>query len=222
VTAVSSLRAVAFDLDGTLADDLPLTFAAFRFACLPVLGRELSDAEINEQFGPAQEGIIRALVPSHRQECFARFLEFFETRFDACVKPLPGIDELLAAVRRQGLRTAVVSGAGEHPVAIALTKLGLTASFDHVLVGHPDGSCKVDQLGELAEAWRCRPWEIAYVGDAPSDMVVARDAGAVPLGAAWAVATDSEALRDAGARAVFASPRALHDWLGLGPGGAAG
>jgi phosphoglycolate phosphatase-like HAD superfamily hydrolase len=215
VTATAGLRAVAFDLDGTLADDLPLTFAAFRYACLPFRGRELSDREISEQFSPSQEGIARVLAPDHWQECLARFLDFFETRFGEYVKPIPGVDALLATVRQMGLQSAIVTGAGERTVAVTLTRLGLEGGVDRVLVGHPQGSRKEAQLDELAKRRHRRPEEIAYVGDAPSDMVAAQTVGVLPLGAAWAATADAAALREAGACAVFASPGALREYLSL-------
>lgn len=208
------LRAIAFDLDGTLADNLPLTFAAFRYACQPFVGRELSDAEIGARFGPSQEGIVRALAPNDERECLARFHEFFETRFSDYVKPISGINPLLVGAHRQGLRTAIVTGAGEHTVAVTLAALGLETSVERVLVGHAQGSRKQDQLAELVTQWHCRPQAVAYVGDSPSDMVAARETGVLALGAGWLATADRQALRAAEASAVFASPWALLDWLG--------
>jgi phosphoglycolate phosphatase-like HAD superfamily hydrolase len=215
VTATAGLRAVAFDLDGTLADDLPLTFAAFRHACLPFQGRELSDREISEQFGPSQEGIARVLAPDHWQECLSRFLNFFETRFGEYVEPIPGVDALLATVRQMGLQSAIVTGAGERTVSITLARLGLGGHVDRVLVGHAQGSRKEEQLCKLASGWHCLPQEIAYVGDAPSDMVAAQTVGVLPLGAAWAATADAAALHEAGACEAFASPGALREYLSL-------
>jgi phosphoglycolate phosphatase-like HAD superfamily hydrolase len=214
------LRAVAFDLDGTLADDVPLTFDAFRYACRPYLGRELTNGEIAAQFGPTQEGIAAALAPGHGGECVARFLDFFETRFDQYVQPLDGIGVLLADIRRRGLHSAIVTGAGESSVQITVAKLRLQTSVERVLTGRPQGSRKHEQLLELATTWRCRAGQIAYVGDAASDMIVARDVGALPLGAAWNASSDGEALRRAGAREVFATPDALGAWLFETPGDA--
>ena len=53
------LRGVIFDLDGTLADTLPVCYAAFRAAFHRyVPERTFSDAEITSFFGPNEEGVI--------------------------------------------------------------------------------------------------------------------------------------------------------------------
>ena len=208
------LRAVAFDLDGTLADDVRLTFDAFRYGCLPFVGRALGDEEISAHFGPTQEGIAAALAPGHGEECAARFHEFFAARFADYVRPLVGIERLLEELDRQALRSAIVTGAGEASVAVTLRHLELAKSVELVLTGRAEGSCKREQLVGLAQKWGLRPAEVAYVGDAASDMRVAREAGMLPWGAAWAGVDDADALRQAGAEQVFATPDALRLWLG--------
>ena len=45
---------------------------------------------------------------------------------------------------------------------------------------HVDGT-----LTELVSLWRLPGPAVAYLGDAPRDMEMARDAGVLPLGAAW-------------------------------------
>jgi phosphoglycolate phosphatase-like HAD superfamily hydrolase len=57
------IRAVIFDLDGTLADTLPLCIQAFRASVQPLIHRCPSDEEIVATFGPSEEGTIMALAP---------------------------------------------------------------------------------------------------------------------------------------------------------------
>ena len=51
-----------FDLDGTLAETLPVCFGAFREVFASYLGRSYDDAEIYALFGPSEEGILQQLL----------------------------------------------------------------------------------------------------------------------------------------------------------------
>jgi phosphoglycolate phosphatase/pyrophosphatase PpaX len=65
-----------FDLDGTLADTLPLIYLAFNDALQPVLDRELSDEEIRATFGPPDTAILRSLAPEDQaEEAIARYMD---------------------------------------------------------------------------------------------------------------------------------------------------
>ena len=56
------IRLVAFDLDGTIGDTIPLCLAAFREATTPYVDHELSDDEIARTFGLNEEGMINQVV----------------------------------------------------------------------------------------------------------------------------------------------------------------
>jgi phosphoglycolate phosphatase-like HAD superfamily hydrolase len=54
--------------------------------------------------------------------------------------------------------------------------------------------------------------QIGYIADQPGDMVAARKAEVVPIGAAWAAGSSAAAIRAAGAAIVALQP---HDLLQL-------
>ncbi|MGQ1947507.1 HAD family hydrolase [Geofilum sp. OHC36d9] len=56
------IKAVIFDLDGTLGNTIPLCIEAFRKSIEPLIGKKLSDQEITSTFGPSEEGTIKVLV----------------------------------------------------------------------------------------------------------------------------------------------------------------
>jgi beta-phosphoglucomutase-like phosphatase (HAD superfamily) len=61
------IEAVIFDLDGTIANTLPLCIAAFRKSIEPLLQASISDEEIIATFGPSEEGTIRKLIPTMKK-----------------------------------------------------------------------------------------------------------------------------------------------------------
>ena len=56
------IKCVAFDLDGTIGDTLPLCMAAFRDSIERLAGVKVTDEEIIKNFGPSEEGIIKVLL----------------------------------------------------------------------------------------------------------------------------------------------------------------
>jgi phosphoglycolate phosphatase-like HAD superfamily hydrolase len=208
-----SLRGLIFDFDGTLADTLPVCIRAFREVLEPRLGREVSDAEVRGHFGPSEEGVIQRFVPSHVNECLEAYLHAYERLHHTYPVEIPGITAMLTRFKRLGLSLAVVTAKGLESATISLDHLGMTKYFSLVEVGTPIGEHKLESIGKVVAYWSVDVHDVAYVGDMPIDMRVAKDMGAVPLGAAWLPTTAGDALRRAGAQEVFSRPRALVRWV---------
>lgn len=209
-----TMRGMIFDLDGTLADTLPVCFAAFRNALLPYTGHRYTDEEITALFGPSEEGAIRKVVPDHAEACIALFLEEYEKAHDSCCEPFPGLLDVLESIRSRGVRTAVVTGKGPQSAGISLRKIGLNGYFDIVEAGSPEGGIKAEAIGRVLAQWGDIPADAAcYVGDVASDVTAARKAGVLPLSAGWAATADPIALEAASPHALFRDIPGFQAWL---------
>jgi len=207
------IAGVVFDVDGTLADTLPLIYDALN-RVLEASGRAtMADAEIRAMFGPSEEGIIAQLMGEEWEDPFEAFLAYYEERHPDYVRPFPGVHELLRWLGDQGARRGVVTGKGARTAEVTLRLLELERYFEVVEAGSPDGSRKPEALRRVVGRWGLPPARVAYVGDSANDMAAARSVGAVGLGAAWAGEATADVLRDAGASAVFPTPEDLHQWL---------
>lgn len=65
---MKKIKAVIFDLDGTIGNTLPLCIKAFRSSIEPLINPKITDSEIIETFGPYEEGTLLALAPSHYEK----------------------------------------------------------------------------------------------------------------------------------------------------------
>ena len=207
------LRGVIFDLDGTLADTLPLAITAFRRAIEPLTGRTLTDAEIIAQFGPSEEGMIRALAPDHYEAALADYLRHYEALHDMVPDPFPEMRELLADLKARGVRVGLVTGKGAKSAWLSLRRFGLADAFEAVETGDPNGPRKAEGIRRILAGWGMEPSEAVYVGDAPSDVTAARDAGVAMAGAGWAGTTDCNLLAAEKPDALPATVGELKDWL---------
>ncbi len=215
--------ALLLDFDGTIADSLPLCIAAFQRSFVRHTGRICSDREVAAHFGVTEEGIFRRVVPQVWQACLASYLEEYERNHHLCPAPFPGVVQLLARLRRRGVRVGLITGKGPVSAAISLRKLGLADLFDEVRTGSPDGEVKFAQIAELVKAFGVRPGHAAYVGDFVNDMRAARAAGVKALAAAWAPGAAVDALAAEKPDALLRSTEELDRWVEgwLAAGGAA-
>ncbi len=214
------MRGVTFDLDGTLANTLPVCYAAFRRVFLEHTGREYSDAEIHGMFGPCEKGVFQAVLSDWRP-AFAAFLKEYESAHDMCPAAFPGIAPLLDHLRAAGVRLAVVTGKGTESAQISLRRLGLIDRFECIEAGSPHGGAKSESIARILKLWEAAPGELAHVGDAPNDIRAARESGVAALAAAWAPTARREALAAEWPDAIFDSVTEFEDWLSARAGNAA-
>lgn len=215
-----TLRGVIFDLDGTLANTLPICYAAFRATFARYIpDRKFNDADIASYFGPDEEGVIQRVIPE--REHWAAALELFLKEYDAahasCAEPFPGVVAILNQLHEGSIPIAVVTGKGAQSAALSLQRLGLAEQFTLVEAGSPEGIVKPRAIRKVLDAWGVTPEEVgnvAYVGDAPSDVTAAREARVVPIAAAWAPTADPDALSARQPAELFRSIAEFGNWLG--------
>lgn len=195
MTSSLPIKGIIFDLDGTIANTLPLCIAAFRKSVEPLAGKALSDEEIVATFGPSEEGTIMALVPQHYDQGVADYLLHYETMHNICEGPFEGITELIADLRAKGVKIAMVTGKGKYSTDISLKQFGMTNDFEFIETGSPEGPRKVQGIEIVLNSWpELTKDEVIYVGDAPSDIHASRAAGIAVIAAAWAETAEPELL----------------------------
>jgi HAD superfamily hydrolase (TIGR01509 family) len=211
---MEKFKAVIFDIDGTLANTVPLCVQAFRLALEPQLHRPLSDEEIKAAFGPDEEGTIMKFNPPDVKKALADFMHYYESLHEEmCPKPFDGIKELLDTLRSKGVCLAISTGKGIETIEFSLTLLGILNYFDKIEKGSPKGSRKPEAIQEIADAFNVRKEEMLYIGDSPGDVKESHEAGIHVAGAAWAESTNKEKLAKEQPDAIFDSVRDFAEWL---------
>ena len=192
---MKKIRAVIFDLDGTLANTLPLCISAFRKSIEPLISRNVSDNEIIATFGPSEEGTIMALAPNHYEKGVADYLTHYEMLHDMCRAPFDGVVELLELLKNKGIATAMVTGKGRKSAAMSLERFGISQYFEVLETGMPEGPSKPKGIQAVLDAFdNIARDEVIYVGDAPSDITACRQVGIPIIAAAWAETAEPEKL----------------------------
>jgi HAD superfamily hydrolase (TIGR01509 family) len=160
------IRAVIFDLDGTITEPY------FDFDAIRV------EIGIGKDGGPVLEAMEK-MTPEHRHRAEAILL-YHEDKAVAASKLNPGARETLSELHRRGICTGVLTRNRKcNAVAIA-EKHDL--EFDRI-VGREDGPVKPDAFGvrHLCQSFGVEPAETLLVGDYLHDLLCARAAGAIPV-----------------------------------------
>jgi len=211
---MNKIKAVIFDLDGTLGNTLPLCISAFRKSIEPLINHTLSDEEIIATFGPSEEGTIMALAPKYYEKGIYSYLEFYKQLHTMCPVPFDGIKDLLNALRNKSVRIAMVTGKGKHSTEISLEQFGIAQYFEAIETGVAFGPRKAEGIQNILDLFKdIHKNEVIYVGDAPSDITASKKAGVAVVAAAWAETAEPENLRKLLPDMLFDNIKDFSDWL---------
>lgn len=190
------IKALIFDLDGTIGNTLLLCIEAFRKTIEPLTGRTFTNEEIIASFGPSEEGTIRKLIPDLYEQGLSDYLRHYAELHDA-ISPAPfeGMKEILTELKKSGTPLALVTGKGEKSCQITLEKYGMEKCFDKIETGSAAGPCKPDGLRAVLRYFSLTPDQAVYVGDAPSDIDACRETGVPVISVSWAETADENELR---------------------------
>ncbi len=209
-----NIKAIIFDLDGTLANTLPLCIQAFRQSVEPLINRSISDSEIIATFGPSEEGTIMALAPSHYEKGVLDYLHFYESLHEMCPVPFEGIKEILETLKTKKIHISMVTGKGKYSTNISLKYFELTHFFEIIETGSPNGARKEEGIKTILKTLgnvNCN--EVVYIGDAASDIIASREAGVSVVAAAWADTAEPEKLKELKPDQLFYTIKDFSNWL---------
>lgn len=195
LAAVRRVRAVLFDLDGTLVDSYEAIAEALNAALGEMGMPPKSLEEVRGLVGGGVHAVMRrAAGEDHEAEGVRRFRVHYEKIFLDKTRLLPGAGESIEALHERGYLLGVGTNKPSDFSRRLVHHFGWGDRIPAV-VGPDDverPKPAPDILLSLCEALRLRPAEAIYVGDMPLDAVTARSAG-MP---AWLVPTGSASLEE--------------------------
>ena len=186
------IKAVLFDLDGTLADTAPdLGYAVNRMRearGLPAL----SAAATRPVASLGARGLLNAgfgIGPEHPDYSAMReeFLQLYEINICRETRLFPGIIELLDALEARGLRWGIVTNKSERLARLLIDELRMT-SRAACLIGWdstPHFKPHPDPLFAACRAIHEPAWACIYVGDDQRDVEAGRAAGMTVAAVRW-------------------------------------
>ena len=210
-------RLCIFDLDGTLSDSIhSIKYSGDR--TMEKFGYGPFSIEQYKYFvGDGAKNLVRRALTAagdtqlvHFEEAYALYREIFRENCMYRVRPYDGIPELLATLKAQHVKIAVLSNKPHAETVNVIETLYGKGYFD-VIEGQkegmaikpsPDGVFRIlDQIGLGVE-------DLLYLGDTATDMKTGKSAGAFTVGALWGFRDRAE-LEEGGADAIIEYPLEL-------------
>ena len=208
------IKAVLFDLDGTLLNTLDDLAASVSHAMREMGLEPVTRDEVRRFVGNGARALCEKCLGEGAAEAD---VDRLQTLFQAHYKdhlhdvtaPYPGVMALLEKLRARGLRRGVVSNKFS-----AATRAVCDLYFGdlvEVVVGEEPGVRKKPAPDTLLAAMArlgVSPDECAMVGDSPQDILAAKAAGCLAVGVTWGFRSRAQ-LEEAGADAIVDTAEAL-------------
>jgi len=208
---VPRLRAVLFDVDGTLLDTRDAWIAAFDAGLAAIRKTSISGSEAAQWIGTPIEVIYAERCGLGGDDLTKAVREF--QRVEAAsvhegMRAYPGIRENLASLAAWKL--AAVTNKRHDTSVEALRVTGLLPFFLLVLGGDsvPRKKPAPDPILRAASALGVQPTECAVVGDTENDVRAGKAAGARTIGVTWGYGTRAR-LEAVGVDYLIETPEAL-------------
>ena len=207
------LKALLFDLDGTLAETNSVHHSTWVDVLEPYGYDVTWDFYRDRISGRLTPEIVADLLPDLSDEEAREVAEQKEARFReqaGSLVPLPGLTDLVEKEQGKGMSIALVTNAPKENVLAILGSLGLDEAFEPVIVAEEIGTSKPDPgpYEAALEAVGISAGEALAFEDSPSGIASSMDAG-IPT-VAIASTHDPEDLEELGVDLVvqdFADPK---------------
>lgn len=210
-------KAVIFDLDGTLTDSIySIKYSGDKM--LEHFGYGPFPVERYKYFiGDGAANLVRrALTASgdtelvHFEEAYSLYREIFKENCMYRVRPYEEIPELLAALKAQEIRIAVLSNKPHAETVNVIETLFGRNSFDVIQGQKENVAIKPSPEGvfRILEQLNMKVSDILYLGDTATDMKTGKNAGAFTVGALWGF-RDKQELEEGGADVIISHPLEL-------------
>ena len=203
-----AIKAVLFDIDGTLVDSNDYHVRAWDVAFSEV-DTHFDDQAIHDQIGKGTDNLVPTLLPGSSEEqqqaIGDRHGAVFKSRYLDEVKPFPGARDLLLRVHAAGHQVVLASSASQEELDHYLDLLDVrdivskTTTADDVKNTKPAPDIFATALEKIAPV---QADEAIVVGDTPYDCDAARKCGIRAVAVRSGKFPD-DALREAGAATIY-------------------
>lgn len=177
------IKAVIFDLDGTIVDNIPFHAQAF----LEFARKHNTHLSLGEYYSTIQGRINKEIIPALFKEnlteeqikAYADEKEAIYRRLYKNIMPVPGLFGLFKEIKEKGLKLALATSAPSKNVDYVLSKLNIRGVFDVQVNGDQASRGKPDPEIYLktAEILGVKPKECLVFEDSVPGIKAAKAAG---------------------------------------------
>ncbi|MGY0374920.1 pyrophosphatase PpaX [Clostridium sp. JNZ J1-5] len=173
------IKAVLFDLDGTLINTNDLIIKSFQYTFKKHMDREVDRDKIVKHFG---EPLIYSMEQYDKENAELMvniFREFNETKHDELVSIFDNVEDSLIELEKLNIKRAVVSSKRRPMVERGLKLFNIYDNMDAIITPEDTEKHKPDGQPALkaCEVLGISPEEAIMVGDSYNDILCGKNAG---------------------------------------------
>ena len=209
------IKAVIFDVDGTLVDSVDLHARAWQDA-FAESGHEIEFSKIRAQIGKGGDQLLPVFLSENEREAHGKNIETRRTeivkqRYMSQIRAFPEVRELFLRLRQEGIKRVLASSAKQDELQ-AYKKLARIEDLVDAETSSDDAE-KSKPHPDIFEAAMTRlpgmnAADVMVIGDTPYDAQAADKAGLRTIGVLCG-GFPEQALRDAGCIAIYHDPADL-------------
>ena len=211
------IKAIIFDLDGTLVDSVKYHAEAWVKA-FKEYGYDFSHEKLSQQIGKGSEYIVGELLSSEEAEKLhsdiAKYRkQYYQDNLLEKVQPFPKVKELFETIKADNIKLVLASSAREETIEHYQKLLDIedltdgATSTDDVEKSKPEPDIFTSALAKLDGI---TSEEVIVVGDSPYDAIAANKINLTTIGLLGG-GFSAETLTDAGCVAIYKDPAELLD-----------
>lgn len=217
---MANLKAVLFDLDGTLVDTAPDMAAALNRLLRKNNQSELPFSAIRNHVSKGalalvQLGFGETLAEDRLNELREHYLQEYADALCQETNAFTGMEPLLTALEEKSVPWGIVTNKPGWLTEPLLEQLGLLQKTDCVVSGDslPHRKPHPEPILHACSKLNCLPNATVYIGDDERDIIAGNKAGTKTVVAAYGYILANETPNTWGANAIVNDVNQLSDWL---------
>lgn len=208
------IKAVIFDLDGTLLNTYPDLHVAMNAMLKEFALPPISEAEVKSFIGYGAKQYVQSAIPQNMwdktDECLAVYNKIYDEGKSPLTRLYDGIDILLKKLKKMGIKLAIVSNKPQTSTDEVYARYLKDYQFDYVYGQRPNFETKPSAQPTLfvLKELGLKPEEAVFVGDGETDMQTAINSGVTAIGVLWGYRNEQQ-LKMAGGKYFAADAEIL-------------
>ena len=188
-----------FDLDGTIINSSKEVLLCFEKA-FEKANYEIDKSRLTPNvIGPPLNEIIKLIAPGIQETDINRVVEYFRELYDFEENDISefyqGIPEVLTTLKNMNKKLFIATYKPEKPTMRIIKQFHLD-KFDDIYTIDKFGKhiTKTEMINDIIKKYNLNKSETVMIGDAPSDVICAKEAGVLAIGVLWGYGENKEPL----------------------------
>ena len=180
------IKAILFDLDGTLLNTNQLIYNSFNYILNEVLKVNASSEEINKTFGKPLTSTFAEYsnVDYSVEELIGLYRKYNLEHHDSMCRAFDGVEDMLIELKKRNIKTAIVTSKLRPTAERGLRINNLLEYFDVIISPEDTKKHKPDAEPALkaCELLQVEPSDTIMIGDSSYDLLCGKAAGCYTCG----------------------------------------